>query len=226
MSDDYGIPLETISLERFREMLTSKQLLPSRVMLLEQIAERFESLAAQGLGTLQDLVQATSTGKRLATLAETTGIPADYLKMLRREAGSYISKPVNLRKVPRVDPSVIDLLETAGIKHSKHLFERTKTAAGREQLASELGIPEAAVLELTQLADLLRIVGVGPVFACILYQANIDTVAAFARQSPEPATRAVNQVIEDMYPGQGKLNEEDILYCLETARLLPQVVEY
>ena len=226
MSDDYGIPLETIGLDRFRQMLTSKQLLPSRVMLLEQIAERFEALGAQGLSNLKDLVQATSTGKRLAALAEATGIPADYLKILRREAGSYVSRPVNLRELPDVDPAIIEKLEAAGIKHSKHLFERAKTPAGRGQLASELGIPEATIFELTQLADLLRIVGVGPVFARILYQANIDTVAAFAQQSADSATQAVNRLIAETHPGQGEITEEDIRYCLETARLLPQVVEY
>ena len=82
------------------------------------------------------------------------------------------------------------------------------------------------MLELVKLSDLARIVGVGLVFARILYEAGADSLGAFVTQSPDELLVKTQEVIVSRGYTAGNIREKDIIYCLETANLLPQVVEY
>lgn len=117
-------------------------------------------------------------------------------------------------------------LNALGVKTSKHLFERAKTARQRAELCQQAELPEEALLELVKLSDLVRILGVGPVFARILYQAGVDRLETFVTLSPEALLERVQAVIEREQSTRVKLTQKDILYCLESARLLPQAIEY
>jgi len=226
MADDYYIDLEGFSLERFKEVLQTKDLLPGRMILKEQLDERFGLLDSVGIHNLQELWDALKTKQRLAGFADETGLSQEYLVLLRREVGSYIPKPVNLKELPDIEAETIERLASAGIKTTKHLFDRAKTKRQRAELSEELGIPPEVVLEVVKLSDLVRIVGVGPVFARILYEAGVDSLEAFVTQSPEALLAKTQEVIVSRGYTPGNIREEDIVYCLETANLLPQVVEY
>jgi hypothetical protein len=222
MPSQYYIDLEQINLERFRRMLASKTLLPSRQILHEQLEARFQTLAAQGIRTLQDLHDALKTKRDVVRLAETSGLPQAYLTILRREVNSYIPRPVNLDKIPELDPDHLERLAEVGIKHTRHLYERAGQADAREALAEQVGIPPDALLEIVKLADLARILGVGGVFARLLYEAGIQTVEAFVDQPPKVLLARVQAVNEKKGYTRVTLTEEDLGYCMETARLLPR----
>jgi len=226
MADDYYIDLEGFSLERFKEVLETKELSPGRVILKEGLDERFEVLDSMGISNLQALWDALKTKKRVASFADDSGLSQEYLVVLRREVGSYIPKPVNLKELPDIEAETIERLARAGIKTTKHLFDRAKTKRQRAELSEELGIPPEVVLELVKLSDLARIVGVGPVFARILYEAGTDRLEAFVTQSPDELLAKTREVMVSRGDRPGHIREEDMEYCLETARLLPQVVEY
>lgn len=226
MADDYYIDLGAFSLERFKEVLETKGLLPGRVILKEQLDERFELLDSMGINNLQQLWDALKTKQRVVDFAAESGLAQEYLVVLRREVGSYIPKPISLKELPDIDAETIERLASAGIKTTKHLFDRAKTKRQRAELSEELDIPPEVVLELIKLSDLARIVGVGPVFARILYEAGVDSLEAFVTQSPEELLDRTQGVIASRGYTGASLREEDIIYCLETANLLPQVVEY
>lgn len=223
---DYYIDLEKISLERFQHMLEAKTLLPSRQMLRERLAERFETLAAMGIHNVQALSDSLKTKRHVATLAAQSGLPQKYLILLRREVNSYVPRPINLDKIPDLEPGHLEHLAEAGIKHTRHLYERARTKAERTALAEQTRIPAEALLEMLKLADLTRIVGVGGVFARLLYAAGIDTVAAFVTQTPQVLLDQVQAVNQERGYTQVPLTAKDLEYCLETAKLLPQAIEY
>jgi hypothetical protein len=226
MPSQYYIDLEQVSLERFRRMLASKTLLPSRQILHEQLEARFQTLAAQGIRTLQDLHDALKTKRDVARLAETSGLPQAYLTILRREVNSYIPRPVNLDKIPELDPDHLERLAEVDIKHTRHLYERAGQADEREALAERVGIPPDALLEIVKLADLARILGVGGVFARLLYEAGIQTVEAFVDQPPKVLLARVQAANEKKGYTRVTLTEEDLAYCMETARLLPRGITW
>jgi len=82
-------------------------------------------------------------------------------------------------------------------------------------------VPDDALPELVKLSDLVSIVGVGPVFVRLLYDVGLDTSEAFRSSSPDQLLEKVRAVEEG-----AALTTKDIEYCLETARHLPQAIDY
>jgi predicted flap endonuclease-1-like 5' DNA nuclease len=174
-----------------------------------------------GIQDLAELRSSLSSKAKRETFARESGLPLEYLVILRREVNSYRSRPFNLAKIPGVHPEYVERLAAVGIKHTKHLVKRAITPADRTALAEEAGLPEDALLELVKLSDLVRIVGVGPVSVRALYDAGIKTPEEFLQHSVEELLvkmRAVESLASS--------NRKDIEYCVETAQYLPQAIEY
>ncbi|MDY7079608.1 MAG: DUF4332 domain-containing protein, partial [Chloroflexota bacterium] len=113
MSELYHVDLEQFSLEEFKHILETGRLLPSEKILGEKISERFATLEAMGITNLQDLVGRIKSKKKLEQFAQESGLPQDYLTILRRRVGVYTPKPVPLAKFPGVDPEHVEWLASA-----------------------------------------------------------------------------------------------------------------
>lgn len=222
----YGLDLTQFNLARFRQTLETTDLLPGRRILREQIAERFAILESKGLDNLQALIDALSTKKKLVQFAQETGLPEDYLTILRRQARSYIPTPINLKEIPGVNSAHAERLAALGIKHSRHLFERARTRSDRAEVARQANISDEALLELVKLSDLARAGWVGPIFARLLYEAGADTLAALADQSLGDLYRELLAINERQRLTQASFSIKDVEACIETARQLPHEVEY
>ena len=220
------LDLEKMSLVQFQSRLAGQDLLPSRKILHEEIEPRFALLAAQGVQTLGGLIAALKTKKHVLAFAEQTGLPVDYLTILRREALSYQPKAVALAKFPGAEADVLARLASQGIRQSFDLIEHSQTAADRAALAEKNGVAEDTILELLFLADLARVNGVGPVFARMLLDAGVPTSAALAGADAAALyaeLMALNQVHEYT---RARFTEKDMAYCIEMAGLLPAAAVY
>lgn len=222
----YGLDLTQFSLDRFRQTLETGDLLPSRAILGEHLAERFAALEAAGIDTLQALIDALSTKKKLALFAAQTGLPEDYLTILRREARSYISSPIKFSDIPGLDPAHVATLAAHGITNTSHLFDRACTLGDRAALADQTGIPAEALLELVQLTDLARIRWAGPVAVRWIHDAGYTTLQALAETDPDEfyarlmAANAKHQLYK------ATLGRKDADLTLAMAQEVPLVVEY
>jgi hypothetical protein len=221
MTDLYCTDLEQFSLEQFRRMLETKDILPGRRVLWEEMDERFAALKSMGIQNLAELRAALGSKAKREAFARESGLSPDYLVILRREVNSYISRPFNLEKIPGVEPEYVERLAAVGVKHTKHLFKRAISPADRAALAEEADLPEDALLELVKLSDLARVVGVGPVSVRALYDVGIETPEAFLTYSVEELLAKVRTT-----EATATLTRKDIEYCLETAQHLPQAIEY
>ena len=103
----YTLPLEQIPLDDYRQLLRQQNLLPGRRILLEQLDARFSLFADLGFATVAQLKAGLATPQKLAALAAKTGIPEEYLVILRRELGSLTQNPVSLAEFPGCDPALI-----------------------------------------------------------------------------------------------------------------------
>lgn len=226
MNTDYYINLENYSLNSFKEELTQSELLPSRKVLKEKIDTRFRILKENGVINLQDLSNFLKTPKKTRKFAQITGLPEDYLLILRREVNSYQPKPVNLEKFPNIENRTISKLNSEGIKNTLHLFERVKTPSGRNKLAKEGGINEKEILELTKLTDLSRVKWIGPVFARIFVDSGIDTVNILSKSDSKDLYKKLVDVNNIKCYTKAKFTEKDIMTCINVSKLVPDVIEY
>jgi predicted flap endonuclease-1-like 5' DNA nuclease len=78
-----------------------------------------------------------------------------------------------------------ETLQKAGIKTTAALLDRAKDPKGRKALAAETGIDESRVLKWANMADLMRIRGVGEEYSELLEAAGVDTVKELKTRKPE-----------------------------------------
>lgn len=183
MSDQYHINTGAYSLKKFRRSLESRDMIPSRVSLKDDLGPRFDLLERQGLTTLKDLIQALKSKPDIQSFSNETGLPEEYLTLLAREARSFLPNPVRLDKFPGIPLEYLKTLESAGVKNTRQLFKAAARKKNREGLAGETRIPHAALTELVCLSDLSRVYGIGPAFARILYDAGVISIGAFLKHT-------------------------------------------
>ena len=76
-------------------------------------------------------------------------------------------------------------LRKSGITQTKHLLDRGATKKGRAQVAKDTGLSEKLVLKWTNMADLMRVKGVGEEYSELLEAAGVDTVKELRNRKPE-----------------------------------------
>lgn len=67
-------------------------------------------------------------------------------------------------------------LSAAGVTTTGALLKAGAKPAGRKKLAADSGVPEKMILKWCNLADLMRINGIGKQFSELLEAAGVDTV--------------------------------------------------
>jgi len=226
MRDDYYIDLEKYPLTRFKKELKESELIPSRRILKEQIEERFKILEKNGVSNLQILFNELKTPKKAKEFAAKSGLPQDYILILRREVNSYQPKPINLDKFPGIKKETIDELNSMGIKNTLHLFRRVKTKSERDNLASGTDIKNEEILELTKLTDLSRVKWIGPIFARIFMDSGTDTVEKLSKAEASMLYKKLVEINKEKRYTKGKFIETDVQLCINVAKNVPLVIEY
>ena len=183
MKAHYHIDLEKYSLQKFKNNLESRDMIPSRVSLKEDLDDRFMILENVEITNLKELITALKTKPKIEAFSKETGLSNKYLSLLSREARSYLPNPVRLDKFSGVSSVTIEKLEATGIKNSCHLFNAVQTKAEREELAQQVEIPIERLDELFDLSNLSRVYGVGPVFARMIYDVGVQSVRKFVQYS-------------------------------------------
>ena len=226
MPGQYYLNLEEFSLERFKHTLETGKLLPARQILKEDLEARFGVLASKGIHNLSELIAALKTRPKIEAFSSGSRLPVEYLVILGREARSYLPKPVYLREIPGLDRGDVEKLEAAGVKHSKHLFERGRTKDARETLSANTGVPMERLLELVKLSDLARVLGVGAANARLLYEAGADTIESLSRCDPEELSRAAHAVNREQRITKAVPSLKDIAHYVAMAGELDKAIEY
>jgi|JI10StandDraft_1071094.scaffolds.fasta_scaffold31717_3 predicted flap endonuclease-1-like 5' DNA nuclease len=81
-----------------------------------------------------------------------------------------------IEDVEGIGPASAAKLREVGITNTGKFLERAGTSKGREALATETGISIKLILTWANMADLMRISGVGGQYAELLVAAGVDTI--------------------------------------------------
>lgn len=79
-------------------------------------------------------------------------------------------------EIEGIGPANKAKLEAAGVSNTDQLLAKAASKAGRKALAAETGIDEKRILTFVNLADLMRVKGIGRQFAELLQAAGVDTI--------------------------------------------------
>jgi len=96
-----------------------------------------------------------------------------------------------LEVVEGIGPVYAAQLRAAGIATIEALLQNGATPTGRQDLEQKSGIGHALILEWVNLADLMRIRGVGEEYSDLLEEAGVDTVKELRNRVPENLYEAI-----------------------------------
>lgn len=86
-------------------------------------------------------------------------------------------------EIEGIGPAYREKLGKAGIENTRQLLEHAGSKGGRVKLAKAAGIDEKRILTWVNLADLMRLNGVGRQFAELLEAAGVDSVKALRHRN-------------------------------------------
>lgn len=93
--------------------------------------------------------------------------------------------------IASVGTEYADKFKSVGIRTTATLLDRAKTPKGRKSLAAASGIAEPKILRFANMADLMRLRGVGEEYAELLEAAGVDTVKELKNRNVANLTRAL-----------------------------------
>lgn len=222
----YYINLKNISLDEYKEILKSADLLPSRLILKSNIDEVFSIIQMQEIENVDELKKVLRNKIKLQDFSQKSGIDENYLKILIREINSYRQSPNKIKDFPGLSKNAIVKLENIGIKNTFHLFDRILTSQRRKELSNQTGISEKEIIRLAKLTDLSRIRWVNHTFAYVLLEAGFDTTEKVACADYKNLYNKVRELNEEREIFKGHIGLHDMKLCVEAAKNVSFEIEH
>ncbi len=109
-----------------------------------------------------------------------------------------------------VGPKYAKKLKAANIHTTDALLKRAADKKGRKAVAADTGIDETYILKWTNMADLMRIKGVGEEYSELLEAAGVDTVKELRNRNPTNLAKAMadsnaKRKLVRLLPGEKKV---------------------
>jgi predicted flap endonuclease-1-like 5' DNA nuclease len=90
-----------------------------------------------------------------------------------------------IAKIEGIGPSYAEKLAAVGITTTRGLLDRARDPKGRKTLAAETGLDEGRILKWANMADLMRVKGIGEEYSELLEAAGVDTVKELKTRKAE-----------------------------------------
>ncbi len=99
-----------------------------------------------------------------------------------------------IEEIEGIGPVYGAKLAAAGLKNTKDFLQQCSDRKGRKKVCDETGISDALILKWTNLADLMRISGIGPEFSELLEAGGVDTVKELRNRNAENLVEKLREV--------------------------------
>ncbi len=99
-------------------------------------------------------------------------------------------------KIEGIGPVYRAKLEAVGIGTTEALLEQCGARQGRQRIAAATELREAQLLKWVNIADLMRVNGVGKEYSQLLEAAGVDTVRELKMRNPDSLCAKLSEVNE------------------------------
>jgi hypothetical protein len=222
----YSIDLKKISLDEFSEILHSIDLLPGRRLLMNNLDKTIKKLKKMDIINLFDLKIMLKKKSDYPEISKALSVDTGYLTILNREINSYESKPVPLDKLEVFLKNEISLLAENKIKTTKDLYDRCWNRIKRAAFSKEMKIDISKILKALELTDMLRVNGVGMIYASILNKIGIKSVSDYLDAGSEEILKRFQKINENKSLTKAKLGLKDVEYCKRFCKKLDKEIEW
>jgi len=132
-----------------------------------------------------------------------------------------------VEEIEGIGPAEAEKLAAAGITTTAGLLAAAAKRDGRERIAASTGISSKLLLEWVNLADLMRVKGVGSEYSDLLEAAGVDSPAELAQRNPANLATTVQEVVAARPDIVRRVpTESEIAGWIQEARQMDKVVEH
>ena len=117
-------------------------------------------------------------------------------------------------------------LSKAGIKDTDTLLQQGATARGRKRIAAIAEVSPVRLLKWVNMADLMRLSGVGQEYSELLEAANCNTVKQMRRRNPENLAKRMAEINEQRKLVRSVPTVSQVARWVEQAKTLKPVITY
>jgi predicted flap endonuclease-1-like 5' DNA nuclease len=132
---------------------------------------------------------------------------------------------LHISKLRGITDPVRGKLKRRGITYTHQLVEAAARAADRRALAASSGIEVATLERLVCRADLVRIKGIGAIFADLLELLGVDRVERLARKEPHALHAALAGLNAVERLARRAPTQEEVEDWIAQARAMPPLIE-
>jgi|SRR5262245_41804089 predicted RecB family nuclease len=119
-----------------------------------------------------------------------------------------------------------ETLKSAGIRTTEKLLEAAKSPKGRKLLAAKTQLDEKQLLSWANIADKLRIRGMGRGYAGLLCEVGVQTVKELRYRNPGKLAQSMAEANKRRKLVRFLPSEKLVRRWVEHARRLPQKITY
>lgn len=119
-----------------------------------------------------------------------------------------------------------ETLKSVGIRTTEKLLEAAKSPKGRKLLAAQTELDEKRLLRWANIADKLRIRGMGREYAGLLCEVGVDTVKELRYRNPARLAKSMAEANKRRKLVRFLPSEKLVRRWVEHARRLPQKITY
>ena len=109
-----------------------------------------------------------------------------------------------------VGPAFADKLAIAEIITTEHLLEMCCTKQGRAKISEATGIGEGTLLNWANMADLMRISGIGDQYAELLKETGVDTVKELRTRNADNLAEAMKKINDERNLTKGEASAKTV----------------
>ncbi len=222
----YYIDLKGISIDKYKEILKTTELIPSWKILESDIDKNLDIIKKSNIKNLDELLIALRDKDKVKEFSKQTGLQENYLAVLKRVVNGYRQKPNRIKDFTCVTEDTVIRLEKAGIKNTLKLYDLILTDEKREVLSNKTGINKDEIMKITKLTDLSRIRWVNHTFAYVLLEAGYNTVEKVANADYRELYETVKQLNKERNIYNAHIGMRDMKMVVEAAKDLNFEIEY
>lgn len=221
----YYFNLKDKSIAEYKEKVLLGPTLPSHMILYDNIDDTFSRLAENDIQTMFDIQQILKNKKKLQYFSDLSGISPDILIVLKRQVNSYHPKAMLLSEYTCFDDSFLELLKREGYTTTENIYSSVYISESRKDLSNKLGVDIDLITQLAMLCDLCRLRYVGASFGILLANSSYSTIRTIKQADSKSMYLDLLHVNTENKYYKGKFGERDMIYLINDANFIPDIIQ-
>ena len=129
-------------------------------------------------------------------------------------------------KIEGIGPTYAAKLQAAGIRSTDGFLKLCADKKGRRAVAETSGVSEAHLLKWANMADLMRIQGIGPQFSELLEAAGVDTVKELRKRKADNLAQKMAEVQDAKRLTRVSPSEAQVKAWIDEAKSLTPMISH